>query len=217
MDLTWTLEDGPRHENIQRFDRLARRIPRRTLGRDVGRDAISWGSGIVFQPLDIFAPFAPTTVDRDYKPGEDLVKVDGVTEHGSDWQLLGVFRRNLRRRSHRVGRFVRRQMAQPARRLRGGTARREALSRSRGRCEREARDRRRGVAHRLAADRSRRRRLQNVRRGESRLQLHVARSQLVRVRRVFPQRFRHQYTTGGPHQVAQGAQRSTCCAANCSR
>ncbi len=95
MDLTWTLEDGPRHETIQRFDRLAVEYRAEHWGVTVGRDAISWGSGIVFQPLDIFAPFAPTTVDRDYKPGEDLVKVDGVTEHGSDWQLLGVFRRNL--------------------------------------------------------------------------------------------------------------------------
>ncbi len=95
MDLTWTLEDGPRHENIQRFDRLAVEYRAEHWGMTVGRDAISWGSGIVFQPLDIFAPFAPTTVDRDYKPGEDLVKFDGVTERGSDWQLLGVFRRTF--------------------------------------------------------------------------------------------------------------------------
>jgi len=94
MDLTWTLEDGPRHENIQRFDRLAVEYRAEHWGVTVGRDAISWGSGIVFQPLDIFAPFAPTTVDRDYKPGEDLVKLDGVTEHGGDWQLVGVLRRN---------------------------------------------------------------------------------------------------------------------------
>jgi hypothetical protein len=95
MDLTWTLEDGPRHEIIQRFDRLAVEYRAEHWGVTVGRDAVSWGSGIVFQPLDIFAPFAPTTVDRDYKPGEDLVKFDGVTDHGSDWQLIGVFRRDV--------------------------------------------------------------------------------------------------------------------------
>ena len=94
MDLTWTLEDGARHQVIQRFDRLAVEYRAEHWGVTVGRDAISWGSGIVFQPLDIFAPFAPTTVDRDYKTGEDLIKVDGVTEGGSDWQLVGVFRRN---------------------------------------------------------------------------------------------------------------------------
>lgn len=95
MNLTWTLEDGPRHQVIQRFDRLAMEYRAEHWGITVGREAISWGSGIVFQPLDIFAPFAPTTVDRDYKPGEDLVMLDGVTEGGGDWQLVGVFRRNL--------------------------------------------------------------------------------------------------------------------------
>ena len=92
-DLTWTVEDGPRHETLQRFDRLALQYRAERWGVSVGRDAVSWGGGIVFQPLDIFAPFAPTTVDRDYKPGEDMVKVDGVTDGGSDWQVLGVFRR----------------------------------------------------------------------------------------------------------------------------
>ena len=132
MDLTWTLEDGPRHENIQRFDRLAVEYRAEHWGMTIGRDAISWGSGIVFQPLDIFAPFAPTTVDRDYKPGEDLVKFDGVTERGSDWQLLGVFRRTFEGERDDVGRFIRRQMAQPHRRLRSGSARRETLSRPGG-------------------------------------------------------------------------------------
>ncbi len=95
MNLTWTLQDGPRHEVIQRFDRLAIKYRAEHWGVTVGREAVSWGGGIVFQPLDIFAPFAPTTVDRDYKPGEDLVKIDGLTDGGSDWQVLGVFRRTL--------------------------------------------------------------------------------------------------------------------------
>ncbi len=94
MNLTWTLEEGARHELIQRFDRLALEYRAERWGVTVGRQAISWGAGIVFQPLDLFAPFAPTTVDRDYKPGEDLIKIDGVTDAGSDWQLVGVFRRN---------------------------------------------------------------------------------------------------------------------------
>ncbi|HEY6599632.1 MAG TPA: hypothetical protein VIZ30_09975 [Pseudomonadales bacterium] len=95
MNLTWTLQEGARHELIQRFDRLALEYRAERWGVTVGRQAISWGGGIVFQPLDLFAPFAPTTVDRDYKPGEDLVKIDGVTEDGSDWQAIGVFRRNV--------------------------------------------------------------------------------------------------------------------------
>jgi hypothetical protein len=61
----------------------------------VGREAVSWGSGLVFQPMDLFSPFAPTTVDRDFKNGDDLLIVDKLFSDGSDLQFLGVARRNL--------------------------------------------------------------------------------------------------------------------------
>jgi hypothetical protein len=93
VDMTWTLEDGARHETLHRFDRLALEYRTERWGATIGRMAVSWGSGIVFQTIDLFAPFAPTTVDRDYKNGEDLVMVDGLAG-GGDWQLLGVVRRN---------------------------------------------------------------------------------------------------------------------------
>ena len=56
----------------------------------VGRQAVSWGSGIVFQPLDPFNPFAPTAVDRDYKAGDDLVLIERLFDNGHDAQLLRV-------------------------------------------------------------------------------------------------------------------------------
>ena len=37
---------------------------------------MSWGNGLVFQPMDLFNPFTPTAVDRDYKPGNDLLLVE---------------------------------------------------------------------------------------------------------------------------------------------
>jgi hypothetical protein len=55
---------------------------------------VSWGSGIVFQPLDPFNPFAPTAVDRDYKAGDDLVLIERLFENGHDMQLMRVFRRD---------------------------------------------------------------------------------------------------------------------------
>jgi hypothetical protein len=94
FDLTWTLEDGDRHRTLHRFDRLALDYRGDGWGFSVGRRAVSWGGGIVFQPLDLFAPFAPTTVDRDYKPGEDVLLLEKLNPGGSDLQLLGVFRRD---------------------------------------------------------------------------------------------------------------------------
>ena len=93
MNLTWEIDDGRRHRAVHRFDRFALEYRRRNLSVTVGRQAVSWGSGRVFQPMDLFNPFAPTTVDRDYKPGDDVVLVEQAFG-GSDLQLLYVARRN---------------------------------------------------------------------------------------------------------------------------
>jgi hypothetical protein len=94
FDLTWTVDTGSEHQILHRLDRLVLDYRGADWGVAVGRQAVSWGSGIVFQPLDLFAPFAPTTVDRDYKPGEDVLVVDRLFADGSDLQVLSVFRRD---------------------------------------------------------------------------------------------------------------------------
>jgi hypothetical protein len=94
MDLTWQLDDGNRHRLLHRIDRLAMQYRGSSWGLTIGREAVSWGSGLVFQPMDIFSPFAPTTVDRDFKAGDDLVIVDKLFPDGSDLQLLGIARRD---------------------------------------------------------------------------------------------------------------------------
>ena len=93
LELTWTLERGDRHRVYHRFDRLALRFRADDWNMTLGREAVSWGSGKVFNPMDLFAPFAPTTVDRDYKPGQDVAMFDRRLENG-EIQLLGVFRRD---------------------------------------------------------------------------------------------------------------------------
>jgi hypothetical protein len=93
LELTWTLDQGDRHRLYHRFDRLALRYRADAWNFTLGREAVSWGSGKVFNPMDLFTPFAPTTVDRDYKPGEDLAMLDKRL-HNGDVQLLAVFRRD---------------------------------------------------------------------------------------------------------------------------
>lgn len=93
MSLTWEIESGNRHRAFHRFDRLAIEYRSGNTAVTMGRQAASWGSGLVFNPLDLFNPFAPTTVDTDYKPGDDLILVERLFSDGSDIQLLGVGRR----------------------------------------------------------------------------------------------------------------------------
>ena len=94
MDLTWNIDSGKRHQTLHRLDRLALKYRSGNWGLTVGRQAVSWGSGLVFQPMDLFNPFAPTTVDRDYKAGDDLLLVERLLGSGSDLQLLLVGRRD---------------------------------------------------------------------------------------------------------------------------
>ena len=93
-DLTWTLDDGDNPRLLHRFDRLAVRVRRGRWNVTAGRQAVSWGNGLVFQPLDLFNPFAPTTVDQDYKAGDDLLLVERALDAGGSVQVLAVARRD---------------------------------------------------------------------------------------------------------------------------
>ncbi|MEM7097788.1 MAG: hypothetical protein AAF541_05960 [Pseudomonadota bacterium] len=93
-DLTRPIDDGSRWRSFHRLDRLAVQYQKGNWGVTLGRQAVSWGSGIVFQPLDLFSPFSPTVVDRDYKAGDDLILVEHLLDNGHDLQLLHVVRRD---------------------------------------------------------------------------------------------------------------------------
>ena len=93
-DWTWVLEQGPRKRTLSRIDRFAMQWTPGDWSITLGRQAVSWGSGMVFQPMDLFSPFSPTVVDRDYKAGDDVVLVDRLLNNGHDLQLLHVVRRD---------------------------------------------------------------------------------------------------------------------------
>lgn len=93
LNLTWEIDEGGRHRSWGRFDRLAAQYRRGNWAVTLGRQAVSWGGGLVFQPMDLFNPFAPTTVDRDYKAGDDLLLVERLLPAGGDLQLLIIGRR----------------------------------------------------------------------------------------------------------------------------
>lgn len=95
LNLTWELDAGARHRSWGRLDRLAAQYRSGNWAFTLGRQAVSWGNGQVFQPMDLFNPFAPTTVDRDYKAGDDLLLAERLLPSGGDVQLLIVARRDL--------------------------------------------------------------------------------------------------------------------------
>ncbi len=72
LNLTRILADGHDHVIYHRLDRLnlTHTSPLATVR--LGRQALTWGNGLLFNPMDLFNPFAPTTIQRDYKMGEDM-------------------------------------------------------------------------------------------------------------------------------------------------
>jgi hypothetical protein len=60
----------------------------------LGRQAVSWGNGLGFHPLDMANPFAPTAIDKDYKTGDDMLYGQWLFDGGDDAQLILLPRRN---------------------------------------------------------------------------------------------------------------------------
>lgn len=75
FDLTRVLSDRERVLTYHRLDRLNLTwLPDWGTVR-LGRQALTWGDGLIFNPMDLFNPFSPTAVQRDYKTGDDMALV----------------------------------------------------------------------------------------------------------------------------------------------
>ncbi len=94
FNLTATIYDEGRAAVVHRIDRLSVGYAKDNFVFRAGRDAVSWGNGLVFHPMDIFNPFSPTAVDKEYKSGDDLLYSQWLFESGNDLQLMAVPRRN---------------------------------------------------------------------------------------------------------------------------
>jgi len=76
----------------QRLDRAAIGYTDDNLVLRLGRQALTWGSGIVFNPMDLFDPFSPNAIDTEYKPGADMAYLQWLFEDGSDVELVAIAR-----------------------------------------------------------------------------------------------------------------------------
>jgi len=95
FNLTRTLEETDDHILWHRFDRLFFSIKPSWGDILFGRQAITWGNGFIFNPMDIFNPFAPSDVVRDYKMGDDLMSLRLNTDLFGECNLIYVPRRDI--------------------------------------------------------------------------------------------------------------------------
>jgi hypothetical protein len=94
FDLTHDIEDSGKKAVVQRLDRLSLGYSADSEVVRFGRQAISWGNGMVFTPMDVFNPFDPAAVDKEYKTGDDMLYGQYLFGNGNDLQGVGIVRRN---------------------------------------------------------------------------------------------------------------------------
>ena len=90
FNLSRTFTPGSNATATVAIDRLSVAYAGPNLVVRAGRQAITWGVGLVFHPGDIVAPFSPGAIDTSYKPGVDMIYAQYLFDSGADVQLIGV-------------------------------------------------------------------------------------------------------------------------------
>lgn len=94
LDLTNTIHENDDYIVYHRLDRLSLTLlPKWGVVR-IGRQAVTWGNGMLFNPMDLFNPFSPTDIERDYKIGDDMVSTQFSVNKIGDFHFLYVPRRS---------------------------------------------------------------------------------------------------------------------------
>ena len=94
FDLTSTLRDSDDSAILHRLDRFWLAYTGEKTVIRFGRQALSWGNGLFFVPMDLVNPFDPTTIDVEYKIGDDMLYMQYLRDSGDDVQGAVVFRRD---------------------------------------------------------------------------------------------------------------------------
>jgi len=94
FDLTHQVHAGEDNTTLVRFDRASVTYTDANMVLRFGRQAISWGNGLLFTPMDIFNPFDPTAIDKEYKSGDDMFYAQYLLGNGDDIQAVAVVRRS---------------------------------------------------------------------------------------------------------------------------
>lgn len=88
--LSQVLSDSADDYAVHRIDRLSANYSSGYYSFTFGRQAFTWGNGMVFNPLDRVNPFSPTQIDKSYKPGIDMLTGQNTLQSGDQfsWFIL---------------------------------------------------------------------------------------------------------------------------------
>lgn len=94
FDFSRVVSQGDKSALLHRLDRawVGHSGDRHVLR--LGRQALSWGNGLFYAPMDLVNPFDPGTIDTEYKFGDDMLYGQYLRGNGDDLQAAVVVRRN---------------------------------------------------------------------------------------------------------------------------
>lgn len=78
-----------------KIDRLSFSYSSPSMVARIGRQALTWGAGTVFHPMDLVAPFSPDARDTEFKPGADMIYLQWLMKNGDDVEFIAVPRRGV--------------------------------------------------------------------------------------------------------------------------
>jgi hypothetical protein len=95
--LVWRVGDAAKATWRHEIDRANLQVHLRRADLTIGRQAIGWGRGVMFTAVDLFAPFSPLEVDREWRSGVDALRADIKLTARSSIDLVGAFGNTLDR------------------------------------------------------------------------------------------------------------------------
>lgn len=95
FNLTKIIDDDGKFVALHRLDRLSLGYTTDKAVIRFGRQALSWGNGLIYSPMDLVNPFDPAAVDTEYKAGDDMLYVQYLRANGHDIQFAYVIKRDV--------------------------------------------------------------------------------------------------------------------------
>ncbi|MDJ0750749.1 MAG: hypothetical protein QNJ11_14785, partial [Woeseiaceae bacterium] len=94
LNLSDVIADGTESALLHRLDRFWVGYTSEKAVVRFGRQALSWGNGLAYAPMDLVNPFDPASIDTEYKVGDDMLYAQYLQDSGNDLQFAWVVRRD---------------------------------------------------------------------------------------------------------------------------
>jgi hypothetical protein len=95
VQLDWSISQTEGFSWRHEIDRAYLALHSSRLELTFGRQAVGWGRGVLFGAVDLFSPFTPLEVDREWRRGVDAIRADFKLTSRASLDVVGAFGETL--------------------------------------------------------------------------------------------------------------------------